>query len=548
MVPEKSAKPARGGLLANRPVRVKILAIVALLAVVTVAVGAIGLNRLHVMNDRLQVMREQNLERMVELSDTRAGLMEMYYYLIGSAALSDRVKPDSPEYKQGVAKYQEIVKGIDGRIDASLAGYRAKGGSTAEREAGVARAQEALAAYRNFRDVFFFGAAPPAGFVMPTDEPGIVALNTNLTESIDALSAQERSAAAAAADSGASTYRAAYVSIAVVLAVGLLLAIAFALLVARLIVRPLTELTRSAEAMAAGDLTVDVPVTGRDEVGRMAAALGRARVGIRQVVGSVGAASQSLADAAQRTTAISARMSEGAVAASAQAQDVAAASEQVSTGVNTVAAGTEEMGASIGEIAQSANAAAEVAGQAVSVAQSTNRTIATLGESSRQIGDVIKVITSIAEQTNLLALNATIEAARAGEAGKGFAVVASEVKDLAQETARATEDISRRVEAIQSDSGSAVEAISEIAGVIERINEYTTTIASAVEEQAATTAEMNRNVSEAAAATNRISTSIEGVATTARGTAESVEEAKESAAALARMSGELQESISNFRY
>ena len=543
-----TAQGPRVGWLADRSVRVKIFAIVALLSVVTVTVGTIGLNRLSTMNDRLQVMRQQNLERVVVLSDARAELMGMYFWLIGTASLNDRAKPGSAEFKEEVEHSRGQVATIDRDLDALLDKYAATAGSSPDRQAGLDRLEQALAAYRNFRSTFFFGAPPPAGFTMPTDEASIVALNTNLTESINALASLEQADAHAAADAAAGTYREAFTAIAIILAVGLLVAIGFALLVVRLIVRPLAALTASAEAMATGDLTVAVPAAGKDEVGRTTAALDRARAALRQVVASVGTASQSLAETAQRSTAISSTMSQSMVAASAQAQEVAGASEEVSTGVSTVAAGSEEMGASISEIAQSANAAAEVAGQAVSVAQATNQTIATLGESSRQIGDVIKVITSIAEQTNLLALNATIEAARAGEAGKGFAVVASEVKDLAQETARATEDIARRVEAIQADSGQAVSAISEIAEVIERINDYTTTIASAVEEQAATTAEMNRNVAEAASATTRISTSIEGVASSTRGAADSVAEATESAAALAQMSHELQASISSFRY
>jgi methyl-accepting chemotaxis protein len=171
-----------------------------------------------------------------------------------------------------------------------------------------------------------------------------------------------------------------------------------------------------------------------------------------------------------------------------------------------------------------------------------------LGASSAEIGNVIKVITSIAEQTNLLALNATIEAARAGELGKGFAVVASEVKDLAQETARATEDISKRVEAIQADTGGAVTAIEQISQVIAQISDFQTTIASAVEEQTATTAEMNRSVAEAAQGTNEIAENITGVAEAARLTSEGVTQTQQATTELARMSAELTALVSDFRY
>ena len=161
---------------------------------------------------------------------------------------------------------------------------------------------------------------------------------------------------------------------------------------------------------------------------------------------------------------------------------------------------------------------------------------------------MIKVITAIAEQTNLLALNATIEAARAGDAGKGSAVVASEVKDLAQETARATEDISRRIEAIQADTGGAVTAIEEISSVIARISDFQTTIASAVEEQTATTSEMNRGVSEAASGTSEIAQNITVVATAAQNTSQGVAETQRATSELARMSGELNTLVANFRY
>jgi len=233
--------------------------------------------------------------------------------------------------------------------------------------------------------------------------------------------------------------------------------------------------------------------------------------------------------------------------ASSRAEVVARSADEVSQNVQAVASGSEEMGASISEIAQNANEAARVATGAVQAVETTTGTMNKLGDSSREIGDVVRLITSIAEQTNLLALNATIEAARAGDAGKGFAVVADEVKQLAQETARATEDISRRVEAIQEDADQAGRAIADIAGVITRINEFQTTIASAVEEQTATTQAINAGVTEAASGSNLIAQNIAGVAEAAGATAGSMGEARDSARDLAGMSAELTRLISAFR-
>ncbi|MEV6929722.1 methyl-accepting chemotaxis protein [Dactylosporangium sp. NPDC051485] len=265
---------------------------------------------------------------------------------------------------------------------------------------------------------------------------------------------------------------------------------------------------------------------------------------VRAVAGNA----ETLASAAQQLTVTSEQVSANAEQARDRADLVSAAAEQVSRNVQTVASGTEEMGASIREIAQSANEAARVGHDAASFASETNETVAKLGESSAKIGNVIKVITSIAEQTNLLALNATIEAARAGESGKGFAVVANEVKELAHETAKATEDISRRVEAIQHDTGAAVTSIEQITRVIGRINDYQTTIASAVEEQSATTNEMNRGVSEAATGSEHIAENISGIATATQTAAAGIAEAKRASAELARMSGDLQGLIRDYHY
>lgn len=260
-----------------------------------------------------------------------------------------------------------------------------------------------------------------------------------------------------------------------------------------------------------------------------------------RILEQVNANAASLASSAEELTAVSSQMASNAAETSSQAGVVSAASEEVSRNVQTVSTGVEEMNAAISEIAKNASDAARVSQAAVLSAAAANETIGKLGDSSAEIGKVIKVITSIAEQTNLLALNATIEAARAGEAGKGFAVVANEVKELAKETAKATEDISRKIEAIQQDTKGSVDSIREIGQVIAQINDISNTIASAVEEQTATANEMSRNVAEAAKGTAEIAQNITSVAQAAQSTSQGATNCQQAAAKMSRMAEELQE-------
>jgi methyl-accepting chemotaxis protein len=337
------------------------------------------------------------------------------------------------------------------------------------------------------------------------------------------------------------------------MAIATFIALALGLFVAIFLSRGISNSTSTvlalAEAIAAGDLTTeDLKVASHDELGNLAAAMNKMKNSLRKLIQSMANNAQVVASSSEQLSSTSQQMSTSAEETSSQANVVSNAGEQVNRNLQTVATGSEEMSVSIKEIAKNATEAAKVATGAVRVAETANATVGKLGESSAEIGQVIKVITSIAQQTNLLALNATIEAARAGEAGKGFAVVANEVKELAKQTAKATEDISQKIEAIQTDTKSAVDAIGMISGVIGQINDISNTIATAVEQQNATTNEMSRNVTEAARGASEISKNIAGVAEAAQTTSHGAGDSQKAAAQLAHMSTELRELVAQFKY
>jgi methyl-accepting chemotaxis protein len=524
--------------LADLGVNVKVLGSVAVAALIAIIVWVTGLTGLRQTSDAADTIANDNVVSIEALSAVRLIFVRTRLDVTNQALSTDAASTK----KFGDAFTTDLKT-----FDTALTAYRNSGPA-----ASTATIDAFAAAWKSYSDIAQTKLIPLGtanrltawatirdGQVLP-----VVTQGDTLLQQMDQT---EQAAAVKNAADAVSAYRNSRNLSALVLVLGLLVAVGVGIVVARSIVRSLARVQDVCMALATGDLTHSTGLTQRDEPGRMGQALDTAVSSLRGTVRTIGESAQALAGAAEQLTATATQIATSAQSTSSQSARVSDAAEQISRSVSTVSAGGEEMGAAIMEISQNAAEAAQVAGEAVRLTEDTSTRMAQLGESSAEIGNIVKVITSIAEQTNLLALNATIEAARAGEAGKGFAVVADEVKQLAQETARATEDIAHRVQTIQADTGGSVDAIHEVSAVITRISEFQTTIASAVEEQSATTAEMNRSVAEAASGTDEISRSIGGVADAATQTSRGADETRAAVSELARMSAQLNNVVSGFR-
>ncbi|SOD74895.1 methyl-accepting chemotaxis protein [Jatrophihabitans sp. GAS493] len=336
----------------------------------------------------------------------------------------------------------------------------------------------------------------------------------------------------------ADTARVRTITLAVTLA-ALAVAIGAAFLVTRSIVAPLKRCVATLRSVAAGDLTVRAEVVGHDEVTDLAEALNRSVDATATAVSGITRTAEQLSRTSASLTSSSTSVIAAADDATRESGRADVNAGQVTTAVNALSVGGEEMHAAISEISRNTAEAARVAASAVELTSRTAQTMTGLDESSDEIGAVVKLINAIAAQTNLLALNATIEAARAGELGKGFAVVANEVKALAQKTEQATNDIAGRVTAIQHDAKQAVNAIGEIDSVIGQISDFQTTIASAVEEQTATTADMSRWIDEVSGNANLIAENVGAVVVTASSTRQAIDGVQVASVELAGLSSEL---------
>lgn len=329
---------------------------------------------------------------------------------------------------------------------------------------------------------------------------------------------------------------------------GLLFSAFLALMIGRSIATGIATLRRDIGRLAEGDLSGETNINTKDDVALMGQDLNRARGQLITLISNAAKLSDDVATASEDIAHSTNKCSQTSQSSGTYTSSLVNVAEEVSLNVQTAAAGAEEMGASIREIASNAQEAASVARIAADEAARTNELVGKLGDSSQEIGEVIQTITSIAAQTNLLALNATIEAARAGEAGKGFAVVAGEVKELAGETGRATESIAVKIAQIQADTMAAVQAINDISQIITQINDYQTSIASAVEEQTATTNEMSKSVQEAAMGAGAISQRINEVANTTSDNTETILEVDAAVKQLTNLAVSLKKEISAFHY
>jgi methyl-accepting chemotaxis protein len=552
--------------LNNVSIRTKVAAAFGVLLLIIGAVGFFAIDRLARVNDTTVDINTNWLPSVRYIGEVR------YNMARHRAILSRHVMVTEPAQK---AQVEERIKVALQNVDAARKKYEALITSAEERSAydkySVAwgdylRSVDELLAISNKNQA----AAAMQMFVTKVSQAGLAAEST-----VDKIVELNLKGADAAQSLGAGIYAGSRLFVLGAIGLALLVAIGAGLLLSRSVATPVVAMTGAMTRLAAHDMSAEIPALGqRDEIGRMAdavavfkesmikAAAAAEREAADQQARAARAALierltkdfaadttgvlEAVASAANEMQSTATAMTNIADGSARQANAVAAAAEEASANVQTVAASAEELSSSIAEISRQVEQSSTISNQAAAQARTTDHEVETLSQAATKIGEVVKLISDIADRTNLLALNATIEAARAGEAGRGFAIVASEVKGLAQQTAHATEDIAAQVDAIQTATARSVEAIREIATTIAAVSQTATAIASAVEEQGAATKEIARNVQQASVGTSQVTQNITGVSQAASETGHAATQVLGAAGDLSKQSTMLRGKVEAF--
>jgi methyl-accepting chemotaxis protein len=523
----------------RRSVNSRIFAGFAVAIAVALLVGVAGIWQMHQISTNLEAVSEHSLRPINEVAGIRASLDQIEMDIRAHAATDIFF-----EKQNFVSDTQDAFDQAAEHVQS----FRATQPSSAELDqATLLESDLAALSPIIFHDLLPLSEANKLEAFQTTFKEKAAPLFADAHGAADSLMAAENAAAAQELSHAQSAYTQAVVGLVVLLLIGIIVAMLLGLMISRSIVVPLRDSVETLERVAEGDLTATVQVIGTDEVAMMGTALNATVARTAEVLASIAAGASTLATSSDTLAMSSAAMGAAAEQTSDVASNVSAAATQVSGNVGHAVLGAQGLGSSIQEIARSATEAADVASRAVADAADVNRTVERLESASEQVGDVVAMITKIARQTHLLALNATIEAQRAGEAGKGFAVVADEVKDLARQTADATEDIDRTIAGIRLEVEAATTALDRITQVIRHINDTQTTIAAAVEEQNQTTGDIIERMSQAAAGAEEIATTIRGVASAATETSHGVDETRTAVAELASLADDLAHTVARFQ-